>query len=82
MERGLKPEWDIVDAHRLASVATTDARLKRERTARSRILDLVFSHGRIVEDGSHAELLALRAACHALSSRQTDGLLPDEAAAQ
>jgi ATP-binding cassette subfamily B protein len=50
----------IVVAHRLSTVAHLD-----------RIL--VFHQGRIVEDGSHAELLALRGAYHCLWSRQAGG---------
>jgi hypothetical protein len=36
-----------------------------------------FSRRRIVEDGTHAELLARRGAYHQLWSRQSGGLLPD-----
>jgi ATP-binding cassette subfamily B protein len=49
----------LVIAHRLSTVAHLD-----------RIL--VFSAGRIVEDGSHAELLARHGSYHALWSRQVD----------
>jgi ATP-binding cassette, subfamily B, bacterial len=49
----------LVIAHRLSTVAHLD-----------RIL--VFSGGRIIEDGSHAELLRRRGAYHALWSRQVD----------
>jgi ATP-binding cassette, subfamily B, bacterial len=55
----------LVVAHRLSTIAHLD-----------RIL--VFDHGRIVEDGSHAELLAKRGAYYALWSRQSDGFIPEE----
>lgn len=63
----------IVVAHRLSTIAHLD-----------RIL--VFDQGRIVEDGSHAELLSRRGAYHRLWSRQSDGFIasadaPDLAAA-
>jgi len=54
----------IVIAHRLSTIAHLD-----------RIL--VFSEGRIVEDGNHAELLAIRGDYHALWLRQSGGLLPE-----
>jgi ATP-binding cassette subfamily B protein len=57
----------IVIAHRLSTIAHLD-----------RIL--VFNDGGIVEDGSHADLLERRGAYHALWSRQSGGLLPDDAA--
>jgi ATP-binding cassette subfamily B protein len=56
----------IVVAHRLSTIAHLD-----------RIL--VFDRGRIVEDGSHAELLARRGAYHRLWSRQAGGFLPEDA---
>jgi ATP-binding cassette subfamily B protein len=56
----------VVVAHRLSTIAHLD-----------RIL--VFSEGRIVEDGSHSELLAQRGAYRRLWSRQTGGLLPEHA---
>jgi len=55
----------IVIAHRLATIAHLD-----------RIL--VLARGEIVEDGSHDELLARHGAYHALWSRQSGGLLPDD----
>ena len=54
----------IVIAHRLSTIVHLD-----------RIL--VFSQGAIVEDGSHAELLARRGAYRELWSRQSGGLLPE-----
>ena len=53
----------IVVAHRLSTIAHLD-----------RIV--VFDQGRVVEDGLHAELLALRGAYYRLWSRQSDGFLP------
>jgi ATP-binding cassette, subfamily B, bacterial len=55
----------IVIAHRLSTIAHLD-----------RIL--VFSRGRIVEDGSHAELLARRGEYQRLWVRQSGGLLPQD----
>ncbi|MXS81303.1 ATP-binding cassette, subfamily B [Nitrosomonas eutropha] len=52
----------IVVAHRLSTIAHLD-----------RIL--VFRHGRIIEDGSHAELLAANGAYTQLWTRQTNGFL-------
>ena len=54
----------IVVAHRLSTIAHLD-----------RIL--VFEAGRIVEDGSHAELLRRRGAYWRLWREQTGGFLPD-----
>ncbi|MEI9948464.1 MAG: ABC transporter ATP-binding protein [Pseudomonadota bacterium] len=54
----------IVIAHRLSTISHLD-----------RIL--VFSEGRVVEDGTHSELLERRGAYHELWTRQADGLLPD-----
>jgi len=55
----------IVVAHRLSTIAHLD-----------RII--VFDKGRIVEDGSHQELLRKRGHYHRLWSRQWDGMLQDE----
>jgi ATP-binding cassette subfamily B protein len=55
----------IVIAHRLSTVSHLD-----------RIL--VFSEGRVVEDGTHAQLIERRGAYHGLWTRQSDGLLPDD----
>ncbi|GDY13462.1 ABC transporter ATP-binding protein [Planctomycetota bacterium] len=55
----------IVIAHRLSTIAHLD-----------RIL--VFAGGQIIEDGSHDELLARGGAYHALWSRQSGGMLPDD----
>jgi ATP-binding cassette subfamily B protein len=56
----------LVVAHRLSTIAHLD-----------RIL--VFDNGRIIEDGSHAELLAKRGAYHRLWHKQSGGFLPDRA---
>ncbi|MCG6136522.1 MAG: ABC transporter ATP-binding protein/permease [Nostoc sp. LLA-1] len=56
----------IVVAHRLSTIAHLD-----------RIL--VFDHGRIVEDGTHKELLAQRGAYYRLWEMQAGGFLPVEA---
>jgi ATP-binding cassette subfamily B protein len=58
----------IVIAHRLSTISHLD-----------RIL--VFSEGRILEDGTHAELLAQRGAYHQLWNRQSDGALSEDHAA-
>jgi ATP-binding cassette subfamily B protein len=55
----------IVVAHRLSTIAHLD-----------RIL--VFEHGRIIEDGSHAELLSHGGAYYRLWMRQTGGFLMDD----
>jgi ATP-binding cassette subfamily B protein len=54
----------IVVAHRLSTIAHLD-----------RIL--VFDQGRIIEDGSHAKLLALGGAYYRLWQMQAGGFLPD-----
>jgi ATP-binding cassette subfamily B protein len=58
----------IVVAHRLSTIAHLD-----------RIL--VFDQGRIVEDGTHEELLALGGSYHQLWSRQAGGFVLDDGAA-
>jgi ATP-binding cassette subfamily B protein len=58
----------IVVAHRLSTIAHLD-----------RIL--VFDQGRIVEDGTHEELLAQRGAYQQLWSRQAGGFVLDDGAA-
>jgi ATP-binding cassette subfamily B protein len=58
----------IVVAHRLSTIAHLD-----------RIL--VFDQGRIVEDGTHEELLALGGSYHRLWSRQAGGFVFDDGAA-
>lgn len=64
----MKGKTVIVVAHRLSTIAHLD-----------RIL--VFDQGRIVEDGSHAELLAREGAYHELWSRQAGGFVLDDGAA-
>ncbi len=58
----------IVVAHRLSTIAHLD-----------RIL--VFDQGRIVEDGTHDQLLALGGSYHRLWSRQAGGFVLDDGAA-
>ena len=55
----------IAIAHRLSTIAHLDG-------------ILVFDNGRIVEDGSHDDLLARHGIYHQLWSRQAGGFLPEE----
>jgi ATP-binding cassette subfamily B protein len=64
----MKGKTVIVVAHRLSTIAHLD-----------RIL--VFDQGRIVEDGSHTELLALKGNYFRLWSRQAGGFVLDDGAA-
>ena len=64
LEEVMKGKTVIVVAHRLSTIAHLD-----------RIL--VFDRGRIIEDGSHAELLAQGGAYQRLWSRQAGGFLLD-----
>jgi ATP-binding cassette subfamily B protein len=64
LDRVMADKTVIVVAHRLSTIAHLD-----------RIL--VFDEGRIVEDGTHRQLLARRGDYHALWSRQSDGFLPE-----
>jgi len=68
LEEVMKGKTVIVVAHRLSTIAHLD-----------RIL--VFDQGRIVEDGSHAELLSLGGVYQRLWSRQAGGFLLDGASA-
>jgi ATP-binding cassette subfamily B protein len=63
----MKGKTVIVVAHRLSTIAHLD-----------RIL--VFDQGRVVEDGSHAQLLAREGAYHRLWSRQAGGFVLDDGA--
>ncbi|HEY0916273.1 MAG TPA: ABC transporter ATP-binding protein [Solimonas sp.] len=65
LDKAMHGKTVIVIAHRLSTVSHLD-----------RIL--VFDGGRIVEDGSHEQLLALRGHYHRLWSRQADGFLPED----
>ena len=65
----MKGKTVIVVAHRLSTIAHLD-----------RIL--VFDQGSIVEDGSHAELLARQGAYQRLWSRQAGGFVLDDGAAE
>lgn len=64
LETAMQDKTAIVIAHRLSTIAHLD-----------RIL--VFDTGRIVEDGTHDELLELKGAYYQLWSRQTGGVLPE-----
>ncbi|WP_222846702.1 ABC transporter ATP-binding protein [Chitinolyticbacter meiyuanensis] len=64
LDEVMKGKTVLVVAHRLSTIAHLD-----------RIL--VFDNGRIIEDGSHAELLARRGAYWRLWSKQSDGFLPE-----
>lgn len=64
LEAAMQDKTAIVIAHRLSTIAHLD-----------RIL--VFDAGRIVEDGTHNELLELRGRYYQLWSRQTGGFLPE-----
>jgi ATP-binding cassette subfamily B protein len=65
LEEVMRGKTVIVVAHRLSTIAHLD-----------RIL--VFDGGAIVEDGSHAELLARRGSYYRLWSRQAGGFLLDD----
>ena len=69
LDTAMRGKTVIVVAHRLSTIAHLD-----------RIL--VFDDGRIVEDGSHAELLARRGAYFRLWSRQAGGFLPEALAGE
>lgn len=64
LEVVMKEKTVVVVAHRLSTIAHLD-----------RIL--VFDQGRIVEDGSHASLLAKNGAYARLWNRQVDGFIPE-----
>ncbi|MEN3364577.1 MAG: ATP-binding cassette, subfamily bacterial [Burkholderiales bacterium] len=66
LDRVMVDKTVIVVAHRLSTIAHLD-----------RIL--VFDNGRIIEDGSHTELLARRGRYYELWSKQAGGFLPDDA---
>src|SRR6202012_2324995 len=68
LDEVMKGKTVIVVAHRLSTIAHLD-----------RIL--VFDKGRIVEDGSHSELLAQAGAYKKLWSRQAGGFVLDDGAA-
>jgi len=65
LDDAMRGKTVLVIAHRLSTISHLD-----------RIL--VFSHGEIVEDGSHRALLARRGHYHQLWTRQSGGLLPEE----
>jgi len=64
LDRAMGRKTVIAVAHRLSTIAHLD-----------RIL--VFDNGRIVEDGSHDELLELQGFYHRLWSMQAGGFLPE-----
>jgi ATP-binding cassette subfamily B protein len=64
LDAAMRGKTVLVVAHRLSTIAHLD-----------RVL--VFEGKRIVEDGTHAQLLAKRGAYHALWSRQSHGFLSD-----
>lgn len=66
LDRAMGRKTVIAVAHRLSTIAHLD-----------RIL--VFDNGRIVEDGSHNELLVRKGFYHRLWSMQAGGFLPEEA---
>jgi ATP-binding cassette subfamily B protein len=68
MDEVMQGKTVIVVAHRLSTIAHLD-----------RIL--VFDQGRIVEDGTHHELLTLGGSYHQLWSRQAGGFVLDDGAA-
>ena len=63
LDQAMRGKTVIVVAHRLSTIAHLD-----------RIL--VFDRGQIVEQGTHAQLLARRGDYHRLWSRQSEGFLP------
>ncbi|HYE37000.1 MAG TPA: ABC transporter ATP-binding protein [Methylocaldum sp.] len=64
LDRSMGRKTVIVVAHRLSTIAHLD-----------RIL--VFDRGRIVEDGNHRELIAVKGFYHKLWAMQAGGFLPD-----
>lgn len=64
LDEVMRDKTVVVIAHRLSTIAHLD-----------RVL--VFADGVIVEDGTHAELLARGGAYYELWSRQSGGLLPE-----
>jgi ATP-binding cassette subfamily B protein len=64
LDRVMADKTVIVVAHRLSTISHLD-----------RIL--VFDEGRIIEDGTHRQLLARHGAYFRLWSRQSDGFLPE-----
>ncbi len=60
MERIMEGRTSFVIAHRLSTIRRADC-------------ILVIEHGRIVERGTHEELLEARGAYHALYTSQTGG---------